>query len=194
MARGISFTAHTQTLRGCSGTGYRCPGASCLGYRQPGAPCVGYGCPGTPCLGYGQWDVKPDTAPLVWSTGRDKPQQSSQTQRGAWSTTTRGLLTGTTCSHSHLRGQQRGQRNQVPPVVALTPLGTHLPCCCHCQMLWVLPTHAWSLSLPRAWQLGAACATFLWVLATVKGPETRHWLLALSIASISLEVHTAPWK
>ena len=67
MAREISFTAHTQTLRvwSASGIGYRYQGATCLGYRQPGAPCVVYGCPGTPCLGYGQWDVKPDTAPLV---------------------------------------------------------------------------------------------------------------------------------
>ena len=28
-------------------------------------------------------------------------------QRGAWPTTTRGLLTGSTCSPSHLRGQQK---------------------------------------------------------------------------------------
>ena len=28
----------------------------------------------------------------------------------------------------------------MPPVGALTPLGTHPPCCCRCQMLWAVPT------------------------------------------------------
>ena len=46
----------------------------------------------------------------------------------------------------------------------------------------------------RALQLGAACATFPWVLAIVKGPATRHWLPALPIASISLEACTAPYQ
>ena len=46
--------------------------------------------------------------------------------------------------------------------------------------------------LPRTLQLGAACATFPWVLTMVKGPLTRHWLLALSTASNYLESCTAP--
>ena len=62
----------------------------------------------------------------------------------------------------------------------------------HYQMLQAPPTPAWSLSPPRDLQLGAACTTFPWVLATVKGPATRHLLLALLIASISLEACTAP--
>ena len=55
---------------------------------------------------------------------------------------------------------------------------------CLCQRLWVLPTPPReSLPLPRALQSGAAyVSTSLWVLATVKGPATRHWLQALSIA------------
>ena len=47
------------------------------------------------------------------------------------------------------------------------------------------------LSLARDLQLGS-CTTFPQALATVKGPATRHWLLALPIASISLQAHTAP--
>jgi len=48
------------------------------------------------------------------------------------------------CSPSHFRGLQkkkkkkRGHCNQAPHIVALTPLGTHLPCICHCQTLWVV--------------------------------------------------------
>ena len=34
-------------------------------------------------------------------------------QRGAWPTTTRGLLTGSTCSPSHLRGQQKKRALQA---------------------------------------------------------------------------------
>ena len=81
-------------------------------------------------------------------------------QRWAWPATTRGLWTGTTCDPSHRnRGQHRGGHcNWVPPVVALTPLGTHPPYCCHCQTLWVPPTPAWrSLPLPRALQPGPPC-------------------------------------
>ena len=48
---------------------------------------------------------------------------------------------GSTCSPSHLRGWQkkRGHCNQAPHVIALTFLGTHLPCSCHCQTLWAAP-------------------------------------------------------
>ena len=114
-------------------------------------------------------------------------------QSWAWPTTTRGLRTGTACSPSHLRDQQRcGCCNQAPLVDALTPLGRNPPCYCHCQMLLALPTPARSLSLPRSLQVGAAYGTFPQVLATVRGPVTRQWLLALPIASISQEAQTAP--
>lgn len=37
--------------------------------------------------------------------------------------------------------RKRGYCNQAPYAVALTPLGTHPSCSCHCQMLWVTPRH-----------------------------------------------------
>ena len=85
-------------------------------------------------------------------------------QRWAWPSTTKGPRTGTTCSPSHLRGHHRGGHcNRAPPIVALTLLGMHMPCCCHYQTLWVWPAPAWgSLPLPRALQLGAARPIFLW--------------------------------
>ena len=89
-------------------------------------------------------------------------------------------------------GTEEGTANRAPFVVALTLLGTHLPCCCHCQMLWAMPTPAESLSLPKALQLIAPCITCPWVLATVKGPANKHWLLAMPITSITLEAHPAP--
>ena len=52
---------------------------------------------------------------------------------------------GSTCDPSHLRGwpkrKKKGHCNQAPYTVALTPLRTHPPCNCHCQMLWVTPRH-----------------------------------------------------
>ena len=38
----------------------------------------------------------------------------------------------------HCRG---GHCDQTPHIGALAPLGTHPPCCCHCQMLQAIPTH-----------------------------------------------------
>ena len=47
-----------------------------------------------------------------------------------------GLRISSTCGPSHLRSwQKRGHQNRAPHMVALTPLGTRLPCSCHCQML-----------------------------------------------------------
>ena len=111
-------------------------------------------------------------------------------QRWVWPVTTRDPWTGTTCGPIHIRGQGKwGHWNWAPSVGALTPLGTHKLCCCHCQMIWALPIPAWgSLQLPRALQT-EACTTYLWILATPKGPPNRHWLLALPIASIFLEAH-----
>ena len=34
------------------------------------------------------------------------------------------------------------EEGTVTPVVALTSMGTHPPCCCNCQMLQEAPTHA----------------------------------------------------
>ena len=35
--------------------------------------------------------------------------------------------------------KEKGHCNQAPHITALTPLGTHLPCRCHCPMLWAVP-------------------------------------------------------
>ena len=40
----------------------------------------------------------------------------------------------------------------------------------------------------------ASCATFLWVLAAINSPATRHWLLTPPTAFISLEVQAATYK
>ena len=74
-------------------------------------------------------------------------------------------------------GQKRGHCNQAPPIVALTPLGIPLPCCCQCQMLQAATTNAWSLSRPRTLQLGAAC-----VMPPVWAKQNRE-LLAWSVIS-----------
>lgn len=56
--------------------------------------------------------------------------------------------------------------NQEPPFGAITPLGMHMPCCSHCQMIHMLPKHTWgSWPFPRALKLEASCATFPQVLA-----------------------------
>ena len=79
-------------------------------------------------------------------------------QKDVWPSTTRGLWTGSSYSPS----LKRSAKNR-----ALQPRTTHRfshspgnkpYCCWHCQMLRGLPTHAWSLSLPRTLQLGAACS------------------------------------
>ena len=56
--------------------------------------------------------------------------------------------------------KKRGHCNQAPYTVAPTPLGTHLPCSCHCKMLWGMSRHlvTWSLSLLENLQLGAVGA------------------------------------
>ena len=113
-------------------------------------------------------------------------------QSWTWPATTRDPWTGTTCRPKHLRG---GNYNQALPVVALTHLRTHTPCCCHCQMLWGPHKSAWgSLPFPRDLQLGAASAIFLQVLAIVKSPANRHWLLSLPITSFSPETCSGPYQ
>ena len=43
-------------------------------------------------------------------------------------------------------------------------------------------------------QLEVACGTILQVLAVIESPTTRHWRLALPIASVSLKTHWAFWE
>ena len=58
-------------------------------------------------------------------------------------------------------------------------------------MLWVLCTPALeSLPLPRVLQPEEACATSLWVLATVKGTETRYRIAHM----YGLHMPPSPWK
>ena len=128
-------------------------------------------------------------APLVWTKGtgglsvilcllcdlQAAGGNHSSHLRWAWSFTTRGLWTGTICRPKHLRGwQRRGHCNQAPQVVTLTPLGMAPALRLPLPHDPVTTYTAWSLSHPRVLQLGAGCATFLWVLATVKGPVTMH--------------------
>ena len=35
--------------------------------------------------------------------------------------------------------KKRGHCNPAPHIIALSPLGNHLPCSCHCQTLWAAP-------------------------------------------------------
>ena len=147
---------------------------------------------GVSCMGWERWAL------LVWSTGdKDKPPQLSMTAEVSMACHNQGSV------NKHLLHAQSPQRSALRR--ALQPSTTHCCShshgnahkhwCCHFQILQALPTTAWgSLSLPRVLQLGKAWATFLWVLATVKGPEIRHWLLALPIAFISLEASTAPYQ
>ena len=86
--------------------------------------------------------AKWDRVLLAWSAGgRGKLLQLSLTPEvGVATATTTGTWTKITCSPSHLRGHHReGHCDGTPPVVALTPLGAHPPCCCHCQTLWAVP-------------------------------------------------------
>ena len=82
--------------------------------------------------------------PLAQSTGdRDRLQWSSQRPEGSVACHHWGPVSG-----PHLRPQspqglakkrKRGHCNQSPCAGALTPLGTHPLCCCHCQTLWAVP-------------------------------------------------------
>ena len=113
-------------------------------------------------------------------------------QNDAWPTTTRSLRIHSTCSPCHHRGwQERGHCNKAPTFDAFTPLGTHRPCCCHCQMLWAAPKHALSVSLPRTLQLGAVSAvTSSWSKCFLHGLQ---WLAkTTAIISDSNGVHGPP--
>ena len=75
---------------------------------------------------------------LAWSAGgRGKPPQLSLIPEVGG---VHHHLKKITCSRTHLRGHHReGHFDGTPPVVALTPLRAHLPSCCHCHMLWLVP-------------------------------------------------------
>ena len=75
---------------------------------------------------------------LAWPVGgRSKPPQLSLLQRLAWPATTGDTCTKITCSPNHLRGHHRQRHyDGTPPDIALTPLGAHLACSCHCQRFW----------------------------------------------------------
>ena len=142
--RNIFPCTHTQTLRGW--------GASGAGYGWQSTTCSGYGRPGTsmPAMGGG--------APFVWAKG-------SRWLSMMWCLLSYLEVAGTNHS-SHLKHQRvawpppLGVCEQAAPAapvtsevdkeedtatehhpLLLTPLGTHLPCCCHCQTLWALPAH-----------------------------------------------------
>ena len=85
--------------------------------------------PTTSCMGKRQQGAKCNMAPLVRFIGDgDKPQQSSQKQEGGMACHHLGSVNRFPCGRSHLKGQQkRGHCKWVPPMAALTPLGTHHP-------------------------------------------------------------------
>ena len=126
--------------------------------------------------------------PLVWTTGsRSKLPQPSQILEVGMALHHEGSM------NWHVLWPQSPQG--IPQRRALQLSNTH--CCSHSPgnahtLLLPLPkalcTSFGSLPLPRALQPGTACTTSPWVLATIKGPATKHWLQALPIASISWEV------
>ena len=113
-------------------------------------------------------------------------------QRGPWPTASRACEQAPPVAPVTAEvGKEEGSAAEHHPLLLSLPWKHTIPaaasakcsgCCLH------MSDH----SVSRALQVGTAYATFLWVLATVKGPATRHWLLALTIASISLEVRIAP--
>ena len=46
------------------------------------------------------------------------------------------------------RATQKRTCDKTQPVVALTPLRAHPPCCCHCQTLWVVPRPRCLITVP----------------------------------------------
>ena len=78
---------------------------------------------------------------IAWSEdGRGKPPQLSLTPEVGVA-----HCNGRYMNKNHLQPQPRqrahreGHCDGTPAFVALDPLGTHPPCCCHCQMLWAVP-------------------------------------------------------
>ena len=104
------------------------------------------------------------------------------------------------CSHSDSRGgcglPPLGE--QAPPETPVTSeVGTEKGNATeHHLLLLSLPwectqpattTHMFQVLLPQALQLGADCATFPQVIATVKGSATTYWLLPCPLPPF-------PWK
>ena len=193
---GISSHADIHTLRGrgASGTGYWWWCATSLGHRRQYIWC------GLWVAGHLFWRLSAGEGVLstTWHLLNDLKavgaNHSSHLRRQSREqlATGRGLWTGTTCSNSHLGGQPRkGHCNQIPPIIALTPPG-NTPWCCHCQMLQAA-RHTYLITV--TYQSPATRSRLLHISTDpcyVKDPATRHWLLTLAIASISLEAYVAP--
>ena len=96
--------------------------------------------------------------PLAPSTGsRDRPQRLPQRPERSMACHHWGHVSGLHLQSPQGLAKRRGHCTQAPYTFALTPLGTHLPCSCHCQMLWAAPRDG-HLSLLKTLQLGAAGA------------------------------------
>ena len=128
-------------------------------------------------------------APLAWSTvisdsrgGHGPPPLGICEQTPPMATVTSEVTKqkGTATTTTHCCSHTPGNPHILPLPLPNTPGATYI-------CLTVTDT-------TKVLQLGAAWATFLWVFAIVKGPVTRHWLLALPTASISLEAHEAPYQ
>ena len=64
--------------------------------------------------------------------------------------------------HSTQRHHRGGHCDQTPPVGALTPLGTHPPCCCHCQIFLAVPTCLISVPSQDPETRNSLCSTSMW--------------------------------
>ena len=86
--------------------------------------------------------AKWDRVLLVWSAGgRGKlPQLSLIPEVGMAYCHWRYLNKNHLQPHSPKGHHRGGHCDPTPPVGALTPLGTHPPCCCHCQKFRAVPT------------------------------------------------------
>ena len=125
---GIFFPVHAWILRGwgTSGTGYRWQGslAQAVGDLAPLIQDSGGQASLVCAKGSGRLSATQHLLCDLQEAGTNHSSHLRQ-QRWVWPSTTRGLGTDTTCGPSHFRGRQRrGDFNQAPPVVALTPLGT----------------------------------------------------------------------
>ena len=131
---------------------------------QPGAACA------APPVG-----AKQDKMLLAWSTGRGANHQSYLwLQRWEWPATTGGPWTDTTCSPIHLKGTtEEGIVTKRLLLVFSHPWENSGPAAATAKCSGKYP-HAWSLSLLRILQLGAAC---------IAHPMWSKWVRLLSARS-----------
>ena len=64
--------------------------------------------------------------------------------------------------HSPQGHHRGGHCDRTPPVSALTPLGTHPPCCCHCQIFLAVPTCLISVPSQDPETRNSLCSTSMW--------------------------------